>query len=308
MIHLHRKFIAIASCSLAISAVTSLAMAGAMPQDARTSDERRIVIDVALVSSINNIEVPARVKGFINELLVEEGDTVAAGQALSKLDTSSIDSEYRASEIKVENAKRQAEDQTPVQYAEATLEVAKKEEEINLRLRKNDAVPQQELDRSILSRKQAELQIERARAQQAIDKGTVDLETQNLLSVEQLRNRHTITAPFDGQVMEIRRRAGEFIQEGETLLRFVDLSKVKVEGSVPASAMNPNALRGLKVVVRLQLADGKEESFDGIVKRIGLQVIADNYIVNAEIENRKQGEEWLLRPNAKVTMDILLPK
>jgi multidrug resistance efflux pump len=307
MIHFYRHLIAIASCSLAISALALPAMAGTLPQDARTSNEKRIVIDVALVSSINNIEVPARVKGFINELLVEEGDTLAAGQVLSKLDTSSIDSEYRASEIKVENATRQAEDDTPIQYAEATLEVAKGDEERYKRLRLTDAVPQQELEQKILARKQAELQVVRAKAQQEIDKGSVDLETQNLRSVEQLRNRHTITAPFDGQVMEIRRRAGEFIQEGETLLRFVDLSKVKVEGSVPASAMNPNELRGLKVVVRLRLADGKEESFDGIVKRIGLQVIADNYIVHAEIENRKQGEEWLLRPNTKVTMDVLLP-
>lgn len=299
---------ACAWCCLLLSLLVTPAMSGTVfLQDARTSNEKRIVIDVALVSSINNIEVPARVKGFINELHVEEGDTVAAGQVLSQLDTSSIDSEYRASEIKVENATRQANDDTPVKYAVATLDVAQKEEEINRRLRETNSVTQLELDQSILARKQAELQIERARAQQEIDKGTVDLERQNLHSVDQLKSRHSITAPFAGQVMEIKRRAGEFIQEGETLLRLVDLSKVKVQGGVPVSAMNPDALRGLKVIVRLRLADGKEENFEGTVKRVGLEIKADAYIVQAEIDNRKQGEEWLLREQTTVTMDILLP-
>ncbi len=266
-----------------------------------------IQIDVAVVSPINDIEVPARLKGFIDKLEVDEGDDIALGDVLAILDPASIDSELKAAQIRAANAERQASDSTPVKYAEATLGVAINELETGEELFRKNATPSQELERLRLSKIQAELQVDRSNAQMAIDKGAVDLENQNVASVNQLLNRHTIVAPFAGQIIKVNRRAGEYIQEGETLLRLADLANVKVEGNISSSRVNPDQLKGKPLIVRLKLANDEIVTFEGHVKSIGLNNREQNtYLVQAVIANQKRGNEWLLRPNSTVEMEVLM--
>lgn len=266
-----------------------------------------VKIDVAVVTWINDIEVPARLKGFIDQLAVDEGDDVAQGTVLAKLDPASIDSEYKASLIRAANAQRQAEDETPLKYAVATLDVAVRELQTGEELFRKNALPAQELERLRLSKIQAELQVDRSKAQMEIDKGAVDLEKQNVESVNQLLIRHTIVAPFAGQIIKVNRRAGEYIQEGETLLRLVDLTNVKVEGTVPASRVNPDQLIGKPLIVRLRLANDAVVTFKSRVKSIGLNNREQNtYLVQADVVNQKRGNEWLLRLNSTVELEVLL--
>ena len=266
-----------------------------------------VKIDVAVVTWINDIEVPARLKGFIDQLAVDEGDDVALGTVLAKLDPASIDSEYKASQIRAANAQRQADDETPLKYAQATLDVAVRELQTGEELFRKNALPSQELERLRLSKIQAELQVDRSKAQMEIDKGAVDLEKQNVESVNQLLIRHTIVAPFAGQIIKVNRRAGEYIQEGETLLRLVDLANVKVEGTVPASRVNPDQLIGKPLVVRLRLANDEVVTFESRVKSIGLNNREQNtYLVQADVANQKRGNEWLLRLNSTVEIEVLL--
>ncbi len=277
-------------------------------QTAATGPEpERIRIDVGLVSSINDIEVPARLKGFINQLQVEEGDEMQQGGTLAILDSTTIESELAAARIRRANAERQATDDTALKYAQATLDVASKELEINIGLNQRNALSDQELERSRLSRIQAELQVQRSLAQMDIDRGAVDLEDQSMAAVEELLKRHTIVAPFTGQVIKVNRRAGEYIQEGQTLLRLVDLSQVKVEGSVSVREVNPDQLSGKRVIVSLSLAGGETATFNGAIKSIGLETRLDGtYVVQAIVQNEKRGSEWLLRPNSTVQMEVLL--
>lgn len=295
------------SASLLVAVALGFAVTPLAAQQPQTSGDDVIHIDTAVVSSINDIDVPARVKGFIQTLHVEEGDDVELDQALAQLDTAQVESELEAARIRAANAQRQADDQTPLKYAQATLDVAEKELEISVGLSNRDALPAQELERTRLSKIQAELQVQRSEAQMAIDQGQVDLEKQAVISVEELKRRHTILAPIAGQVISINRRAGEYVQEGETLLRVVDLSSVKVEGTIPRSRANPDQLMAKAVVIRLRLANDEVIAFDGTVKSIGLNNLEqDTYKIQAVIENEKRGGEWLLRPNLSVEMDVKL--
>ncbi len=269
-------------------------------------NDERILIDVAVVSSINEISVPSRLKGFIVQLAVEEGDEVEAGQLLAELDKASIQHELKAAEVRHANAQLQADDRTPIEYAQATLDVAKQELKINEGLRLRDALPQQELERSRLAKVQADLQVNRSVAQRTIDQGNAELELQNIAAVRELLGRHTIVAEFAGQIIDVNRRGGEFIQEGETLLRLVDLSKVRVEGSVDVLRVSPDRLVGRPVVVRQQLANNEAATFDGTVTSLGLNSMEPGtYLVQATVENEKRGDQWLLRPNSRVEIEVL---
>ena len=53
------------------------------PATALPQSNRVVNIDLALVSSIRDIEVPARVKGFISQVRFREGDLVQKGEILS---------------------------------------------------------------------------------------------------------------------------------------------------------------------------------------------------------------------------------
>ncbi len=220
-------------------------------------------IEVALVSSINDIEVPARVKGFINQMEFEEGDVVESGTVIAQLDTTGIRHELGAAMIRKTNAERQASDETPIIYAEATLDVSRKDLEREQSLLQRNAGTRRDYERAELAVRQSELQVERSKAQQEIDRGAVQLETANIDSVQDLLARHSIIAPWSGrqpsandddsatvkplaptswQIIEINRRSGEFVQEGQTIVRLVDLAEVKVVGHVSSSEYDASQL------------------------------------------------------------------
>jgi len=283
---------------------------GALAQTAESS-ENTINIKTAVVQSFRDIQVPARVKGFIAKMNFAEGDFVSEGTVIAQLDLSSIDSELEASEIRFENAQLQADDNTPIDYAEASYAQARQEFQTERELMDRNATTRQELERKRLTARQAELQVVRSKEQKKIDGGAVRIEEQAVKAVQMLKNRHEITAQFSGQIMSIDRKEGESVQEGQTVLRLVDLEQVKVQGKVNSSSYNSYELKGKPVKVTLQLARDETMTFDGYVKRIGLDVqpaggMDSTFIVEAIVNNQKINEEWLLHPGAPVSMDIQL--
>ncbi len=304
------KFLA----ALAVSSFVFLGntpLASQQPQAVVPSSDRVVKIDLAIVSSIRDIEVPARVKGFLSQVNFREGDQVQQGDVIAQLDTISIDGELEAAQIRLDNARLQANDNTPVEYAEASWETAYQEYQTDRELRRTGSVTPQELERKKLTAKQAELQVVRSKAQKEIDAGTVRIEEQSVKSVKELKKRHSIDAQFSGQIMSLEREEGEFVQEGQTVVRLVDLSQVKVEGYVNSSEFNAPELKNRPVKVMLRLAGGEVAEFQGFVKAIGLDYQlgidgSSTFIVEAEVENKQRNEEWLLHPGARVSMDIQL--
>lgn len=272
--------------------------------------EDTVRINTAVVFSINDIEVPAMVKGFIKELNVEEGDYIEANKIITQLDVRSITNELESARIRLANAERQSKDNTPVDYAQASFEVAKSEYQRELGLSRKGSSTPQELERKQLAMRQAELQYDRSVEQKAIDGGAVKLEDQAVAQVQDLLDRHSIRAPFSGEIVKISNRVGEYVQEGETVVRLVDSSRVKVEGRVNSSRFNEHELRGKPVTVTLQLARGETRTFEGNIKSIGLerQIGRDGsvFVVQAIVKNQKIGNQWLLHPKATVSMDIRL--
>lgn len=301
--------------ALVLSLLSGMVMATAcqaqLEKTVAASNERVVHIPLGLVSSIRDIEVPARVKGFISKVNFAEGDVVKKGDVIAQLDTLSVDGELEAANIRLENARLQANDNTPVEYAEASYATAFQEYQTEKELQRKGAATRQELERKRLAARQAELQVVRSKAQKEIDAGTVRIEEQSVKAVKELKNRHALDAKYPGQIMSIEREEGEFVQEGQTVVRLVDLSQVKVEGRVNTREYNAVDLKGKKVTVFLSLAGEQTFEFSGEVRSIGLdfQPAADgssSFIVEAVITNKQENNEWLLHPGAAVSMDIRL--
>jgi RND family efflux transporter MFP subunit len=115
------------------------------------------------------------------------------------------------------------------------------------------------------------------------------------------RARRQILAPFDGTVVQIFVRLGEWVEPGQKALRIVDTSRLKAEGFLPANTADAK-LVGTPVRLTLDLAGEQAAAFDGTIAFVSPEVDPINGQVRvwAEIDNRA----GRLRPGQPVRMII----
>jgi len=190
---------------------------------------------VGQISANRNVEIYARVKGYLEQIYADEGGIVRKGQPLFRIN----DEEY-----KVESAKAKAMHQSAIAGAKAAeLEVSR------LKLL---------VDKKIISKiewevAEANLLAARANIEQADA-------AQNNAKIHLARTR--ILAPFNGTINRIPYKPGSLIDEGTQLTTLSDTRTVYVYFKVSENeylefikARRDN-IGGNGGVVRLQLTDG----------------------------------------------------
>ncbi len=147
------------------------------------------------IHAIKNVEIRARVQGYLDYIYVDEGQSVKAGQLLFKIN----DEEYVA-------------------------EVAKSKASVNSAIAEEQAM-QLEAERvSILVEKNVVSQTELRLAKAKVDMAKAKVEeAKSHLSLANIRNAHTnIRAPFDGVVDRLPFKIGSLINEGHLLTTLFD--------------------------------------------------------------------------------------
>ena len=190
---------------------------------------------VGQINANRNVEIYARVKGYLEQIYVDEGESVKKGQTLFRIN----DEEY-----KVESARAKALHQSAIAEAKAAeLEVSR------LKLL---------VDKKIISNiewevAEANLLAARAKIEQADA-------AQTNANIHLARTR--IRAPFSGTINRIPYKSGSLIDEGTQLTTISDTRTVYVYFKVSENeylefikARREN-IGGNGGVVRLELADG----------------------------------------------------
>jgi len=199
---------------------------------------------VADIQAVRNVEIRARVNGFLNKIYVDEGQHVRQGQLLFSLN----DEEYRA-----ELARAKAALSSAIAEAKGT---------------------QLELDRvQLLVDKKviAKSELEVAKAKLAAVNARID-EARSAESNAATRLTYTvIRAPFDGYIDRIPSKTGSLIGEGALLTSVSDISEVYAYFNVSETeylqhsrAKEASAQRA----VHLVLADGTDYPYAGKVETI----------------------------------------
>lgn len=134
------------------------------------------------------VDIAARVAGIVEEVLVQEGDAVTAGQVLARQE----DDDARLQRNRVAAQFQQAEAQLPI--LEVQFDAAVREEERLRRLTSEDAVSVQAFEQAQDRTKQLQAQVEAQRS--AIALARAQLAEANF-QVE----LHTIRAPADGVIV-----------------------------------------------------------------------------------------------------------
>ncbi len=168
------------------------------PQPASTAPEVTVTKPIAqqvtdyfefpgCTEAVSEVEIRARVTGYIVSVTFEDGQEVKAGQTLFEIDPRP----YKAS---LERAKGE------LKLLEATREKAVVDLQRSERLRPSGAVSQDEYEQHVAKLKQAEAGIDSAKA--AVTQAELDLEFT------------TIVSPIDGRVSKARIREGNLVQSG----------------------------------------------------------------------------------------------
>ncbi|GAC1693333.1 MAG: efflux RND transporter periplasmic adaptor subunit [Gemmatimonadaceae bacterium] len=151
--------------------------------------------------------IRAEVGGAVVQTNVEQGQRVAAGTVLGRLDDSAIRDSYLGA-------------RSGVTSAQSSYDLAAHEAERAATLSAAGAIADRELEQARRARTAAKAQLDDAKAR--------------LASAEKQLGNTQLKAPFDGVVAERKVNAGDVVSLGASLFMVVDPTSMRLEASVPA--------------------------------------------------------------------------
>jgi membrane fusion protein (multidrug efflux system) len=248
---------------------------------------------VADIQAVQNVELRARVQGFLEKIYVDEGQVVKKGQLLFKIN----DEEYRA-----ELAKANANLESAIAEAKAIeLEVDRLQVMVDKKV----------ISETELSVAQARLKAVNAKIEQS----------RWAKSNAELRLSYTgIRSPFHGIIDRIPFKVGSLIDHGTLMTTVSDVSEVFVyfnvsEGEYLEYVKTTVAeTGGRNNLVTLALADGSTYPFEGSVETMGgeFQASTGSISFRARFPNPnsilKHGATGKIRLSKTLTDAMMIPQ
>jgi multidrug resistance efflux pump len=285
--------------------ITSLALVAMLAELAPAADHD---VPVCYVLVKREVEVPAQEAGLLDTFDVEKGDGVTADAMIAKIDDRQAVMKKNVAQAEFKAAEEQAKNNVNVRFSKAAAEVAKAELQKAAEARREltNAVSAAEFRRLQLSLQKSELGIEQADMEWKVAGLTAEVKKTEMQAADVDIKRREIRTPITGQVMEVFKEKGEWVQAGEPVALIVQMDVLKVEGYVNIKEVSPAQVKGKPVTVRAKLTGGEEVEFQGKVTFVSPEVeIGGSYRISADIINRQDPSgEWLLRPGLETSMTI----
>lgn len=304
--------------SLALVLLLAVTATAAEFTDVRPEQTREVPLPAAtpqsplklsdcLISLIDDIEIPAERPGVLRSLAVKEGDNVEADAVLGQIDEQAALLAHRTAEAEAATSQAKAANELETEYA--TAEYNTREAEYRISLAANQKQPNSvsivELEKLRLAAEQARIKIAVSKYERGLRgteaEGFVAKADQAAVDVARLKMR----APLAGEVVELFYRPGEWVEPGKPVLRLVRLDRLRVEAFVPFAEREPSTLIDAPVAVRVSFAGGRVEEFSGKITYVNpLVQPGGEYRIWAEVDNRRVGKQWLLKPGVAAEMEV----
>jgi len=236
------------------------------------------------------VDVMAKVAGYIRSINVDVGDRVHPGQVLATLEIPEMEDDLtRATAAIEQSASEAARAEDDLHRAESTHEMA------HLSLTRIEAVsqrekglvPQQEVDQVRSRDLEAEAQVAAAKSNLAAARDRIRVMRADEARLKTMRNYETITAPFEGVVTKRFANQGAMIQAGTAsqsqampVVRVSQNNLLRLVLPVPESSV-ANVSIGRNVTVRVA-ALGR--TFTGRVARFTGQLQLSTRTMDTEVE------------------------
>lgn len=283
-----------------LSSAVVVLILGTLATSANAAD---IQVGKVLLTLIDDIEVPAKKAGVLSKVDVRVGSVVKVGAPLATLDDRKAQLELKRSKTEYKIAGERAANDAQVRFARKAKEVAEVElqraESANRRF--PGSVSESRIDELRLAVARASAEIEVKTQELAIAKMTKQLKDTLVKVAENDVDARKIASPINGMVIEVKRKAGEWVEPGEKVFRVVRLDTLRVKGFIKAADTGPN-LVGSRVRVTVRLANGTPRTVYG--KLVFVNPLIDpnkkDVAVIAEVPNR----DGRLQPGLQGSMTI----
>jgi RND family efflux transporter MFP subunit len=261
-------------------------------------------IDVQSVALrlLEEAEVPAQEAGVITNVAVREGQRVKEGELLTQIDDQVPKLVAETTRAKYEITRAKATNDVRLRYARKATEVSEAEfrrsTEAGERFAKS--VSQSQLDVEQLTVQKNRLEGEQATHEQQIALLEMKRQESELNEARAQISRRRIVAPFDGVIVQIYARKGEWAEPGQKALRIVNVDRLKAEGFIRAEDATDHIVgRPIRLIAE---PGGEQNTFSGKIVFVSPEVdpITGQVRIWAEIDNR----DGRLRPGQPSRMVV----
>jgi len=282
------------SCSKASQADSPETKASAAPTvavaKAKTEDMSRGVVITAEFKPYQEIDVMAKVAGYVKNINVDVGSRVKEGDLLAVLEIPEMaDDQARAQSILSRSQAEVARARDELQRAEQSRNIAHLSYTrlADVAKQKAGLVAQQEIDDAQSKDLVAEAQVSAARSSLSAAEQQVQVSTAELQKVKTLLDYTRVTAPFTGVVTKRYADTGSMIPAGTSsstqvmpLVKLSQNSLLRLVLPVPESAV-PTVHIGQQVEVRVPTLD---RSFPGKVIRFSDKIAMATRTMDTEVD------------------------
>lgn len=211
--------------------------------------------------------VSPKIAGRIQQVLVDQGDQVQAGQLLLTLDDADLRQQVEIAQANVDSAAAALDRlRADEAQANAVLSQTRRSHERAQEALATNSVSEQEADRALEAYRVAEAGVARAAAGIAEGRTELIAAERNLAYRETLLADSRVTAPFDGLVVKRHREPGDIVAPGSPALSLVSLEEIWVTAWVDETELAELAVgQPARVVFRSE----PDHDYQGEVARLG---------------------------------------
>ena len=210
--------------------------------------------------------VSAKVMGEIREVLVQEGDMVAAGDILVVIDDSQLSARLKQAEAALAEAKQGARSaKAAFESAQASSELAEKTLRRYEMLIENESVSRQEFDEVKSRYNQAAGGLSQAKSMRDAAQNRIEQAQAGLSGAKSSYNDTTVTAPYDAVV------TGRLADKGDLASPGVPLIQLETTGSSEVHIVLPEThIRQVNVgdTLSVYIPSIQKEALSGEIKTI----------------------------------------
>lgn len=248
--------------------------------------------EVEIVSS----EIPARVKS----VLVEDGDSVSAGQELVILDSEDYERAVENAEVQLQRANLALKaKKAELAAAEAVYQNAVRNLNRMKILRDADAISQKEYEDVELATKQAEAKFTAAKT--AVDLAKSDIRAAELALEQATANLNDtrIKSLISGVIANCNVKVGQFVSPGMPLIEVHKIDPIYVHVDIPQ-----DNIKDVKVgqLVNVKVLMYPDKDFEGTV--VAVEQVLDKKARSFGVKIRVPNREKLLKPGMSCEVEI----
>jgi len=288
---------------LVILAVAAGQRGDSDPTERTKTSAEKTVVESALVTIIEEAEVPAQVEGILAAVEVREGQMIEAGGIVARIEDAEVRLTHDRAKVEFEIARKQAKNDLKVRLARKSTEVARTElkRAVESVEKYKKSVSETEIDRLRLAAERSELEIDQALHEQEAAQLTSRLKEIEMELAKQAVDRRLLVSPIAGMVVQVNLHQGEWVPAGKAAVRMLRVDRLRVECFMQSKKATGD-LVGRRVTLAVDLGGKTAVAFEGSVVFVSPEVNPVNGQVRvwAEVENTKLE----LRPGLRGNLTI----